>query len=57
MTSLANTVFDLRRIAAAATVPGDYRALVCLFLYGGNDGNNMVVPRGPEHASPPRAAA
>ncbi len=21
-----------------------YRALVCLFLYGGNDGNNMVVP-------------
>lgn len=24
---------------------GDYRALVCLFLYGGNDGFNMVVPR------------
>src|SRR5262245_40107528 len=48
MTSLANTVFDLRRIAAAATTPADYRALVCLFLYGGNDGNNMVVPRGPE---------
>jgi uncharacterized protein (DUF1501 family) len=22
----------------------DYRALVCLFLYGGNDGNNMIVP-------------
>src|ERR1019366_4927426 len=22
----------------------DYKALVCLFLYGGNDGNNMVVP-------------
>jgi uncharacterized protein (DUF1501 family) len=22
----------------------DYRALVCIFLYGGNDGNNMVVP-------------
>ena len=22
----------------------DYRALVCVFLYGGNDGNNMVVP-------------
>lgn len=23
----------------------DYKALVCLFLYGGNDGMNMVVPR------------
>ncbi|AEG91442.1 DUF1501 domain-containing protein [Ramlibacter tataouinensis] len=23
----------------------DYRALVCIFLYGGNDGMNMVVPR------------
>ncbi len=26
---------------AAAT---DYRALVCIFLFGGNDGNNMIVP-------------
>jgi uncharacterized protein (DUF1501 family) len=23
---------------------GDYRALVCIFLAGGNDGNNLVVP-------------
>ncbi|HUR36545.1 MAG TPA: DUF1501 domain-containing protein, partial [Terriglobales bacterium] len=22
----------------------DYKALVCIFLFGGNDGNNMVVP-------------
>ena len=22
----------------------DYKALVCIFLYGGNDGNNMLVP-------------
>ncbi len=22
----------------------DYRALVCIFLYGGTDGNNMIVP-------------
>ncbi|MFT4173605.1 MAG: DUF1501 domain-containing protein [Rhodocyclaceae bacterium] len=29
--------------AAAQTAP-DYRALVCLFLYGGNDHNNMVMP-------------
>jgi uncharacterized protein (DUF1501 family) len=45
MTSLASTVFDLRRVAAAACSPaGDYRALVCVFLYGGNDGNNVLVP-------------
>lgn len=43
MTALANTIFDLRRIAAAATV-GDYRTLVCVFLYGGNDANNVLVP-------------
>jgi len=43
MTALANTIFDLRRIAAAATV-GDYKTLVCVFLYGGNDANNIVVP-------------
>lgn len=29
---------------ATGLVGGDYRALVCLFLYGGNDGNNTVVP-------------
>ena len=23
---------------------GDYKALVCIFLNGGNDGNNTVVP-------------
>ena len=51
MTSLASTAFDLRRIAAAASGPGDFRALVCLFLYGGNDGNNTVVPRGADYAS------
>lgn len=30
--------------AASAQTAGDYRALVCLFLYGGNDHTNMVVP-------------
>ncbi|MEO8486901.1 MAG: DUF1501 domain-containing protein [Betaproteobacteria bacterium] len=29
---------------AAAQVPPDYRALVCVFLYGGADSNDMVVP-------------
>lgn len=30
--------------AAAATAPGDYKALVCVFLHGGNDYANTVVP-------------
>lgn len=30
--------------AAAAQSTPDYKALVCLFLLGGNDHNNMVVP-------------
>lgn len=29
---------------AAASAPADYRALVCIFLFGGNDSNNTVVP-------------
>src|SRR4051812_21127479 len=47
-TSLASTVWNLRAInaAAAQAMSGstEFRALVCLFLYGGNDANNMVVP-------------
>ncbi|WAC72266.1 DUF1501 domain-containing protein [Roseateles sp. SL47] len=30
--------------AAAATASGDYKALVCLFMYGGNDYGNTLVP-------------
>ncbi|MGO9832366.1 MAG: DUF1501 domain-containing protein [Myxococcaceae bacterium] len=29
---------------AFAQSADDYKALVCVFLFGGNDGNNMVVP-------------
>ncbi len=39
---LSAGLFGARRTALAAT--GDYRALVCVFLFGGNDGNNLVVP-------------
>jgi uncharacterized protein (DUF1501 family) len=37
----------LRRFAeipALAQAGSDYRALVCVFLYGGNDSNNTIVP-------------
>ncbi len=30
--------------AAAQSAPADYKALVCLFMYGGNDYGNTVVP-------------
>jgi uncharacterized protein (DUF1501 family) len=29
---------------ASASIASDYKALVCVFLNGGNDGNNMIVP-------------
>ncbi len=40
-----NTLFDLRRLTAMTVPTGsDFKALVCLFLYGGNDANNLIVP-------------
>lgn len=48
--------FNLATMALAATraapVVTDYKALVCVFLFGGNDGNNMVIPYGTaDHAT------
>ncbi|MCM5569771.1 DUF1501 domain-containing protein [Burkholderiaceae bacterium FT117] len=34
--------------AAAAQTSGDYRALVCLFMFGGNDSHNMVLATDPD---------
>lgn len=31
-------------VSALAQGTTDYKALVCIFLFGGNDGNNMLVP-------------
>ena len=49
-TALFNTLLNLRMAGTAAgqSIGGgnDYRALVCLFLSGGNDSFNMLVPRG-----------
>ena len=55
-TSLFSTLLNMRcssalaaptGIAPAKGLPGDdYKALVCLFLAGGNDSFNMLVPRG-----------
>ncbi len=53
-TGLLSALAQLRLIGALAEQPSlsattpsgqpDYRALVCLFLAGGNDANNLVVP-------------
>src|SRR5437763_1430723 len=30
--------------ATGAAIASDYKALVCLFLQGGNDANNLIIP-------------
>ncbi len=37
----------LKRWSLAQTAVSDYRALVCVFLFGGNDGHNTLVPLDP----------
>jgi uncharacterized protein (DUF1501 family) len=41
--SLAASMDKLGLASAAAQAPG-YKALVCVFLFGGNDSSNMVMP-------------
>ncbi len=53
-TGFLSSLASLRLIAAAASPDGsavsgnatasDYKALVCLFLQGGNDANNLIIP-------------
>lgn len=47
--AITSTLRDLRFInaAMAQSVPTDYKALVCIFLSGGNDSNNLIVPASP----------
>lgn len=44
----ATVLGGLNRIALAAgkvATVNDYKALVCIFMFGGNDGNNLLIPR------------
>jgi uncharacterized protein (DUF1501 family) len=55
-TGLLATATGLGRLglvtAHAQSNADDYKALVCVFLLGGNDGHNMVVPlNGPDYAA------
>lgn len=47
-TGLLSALAQLRLIGAVAadatSFSSDYKALVCLFLYGGNDSNNLLIP-------------
>ena len=36
--------FALIDALAQSTPPTNYKALVCVFLFGGNDANNVVIP-------------
>src|SRR5687768_1105167 len=46
--AVANTLFHLRGIGSALAAGGgtiaDYKGMVCLFLKGGNDSNNSIIP-------------
>jgi uncharacterized protein (DUF1501 family) len=63
-TGLLSALGSLRLMAAAASpangpqvppragaIAGDYKALVCLFLNGGNDANNLIVPTGSAYSA------
>lgn len=47
--SLLNSILSLRQVNAAAgdslAPDAPYKALVCIFLFGGNDSANMLLPR------------
>jgi uncharacterized protein (DUF1501 family) len=51
--ALTSAIRDLRfmNAAVAQSSINDYKALVCIFLAGGNDSNNLIIPTIPaEHA-------
>lgn len=47
LTVLGRTIRELRFLntaVAEGVQPSDYKALICVFLNGGNDSNNMIIP-------------
>src|SRR5205085_6934421 len=44
--AMTSAIRDLRFMNAAVAQTGisDYKALVCIFLAGGNDSNNLIIP-------------
>lgn len=58
VTGLVNALAHMRLLTsacAAGDAGSDYKAIVCLFLSGGNDAYNMLVPRGDPASDEARA--
>ena len=58
LTSVVNSLAFLRLTSAAMAQgqePLDYKALVCIFLAGGNDSGNLLIPLGSAADNPLRA--
>jgi uncharacterized protein (DUF1501 family) len=64
LTGMASTLQSLRATVAAASIPSggstpttsaavanDYKALVCIFLNGGNDASNLIIPNDSGYAA------
>lgn len=54
ITSLVNTLSQLQLVGSAAAQGAggdDYKALICLFLNGGCDSNNLLIPSGGSSAA------
>jgi len=47
---LVGGLSKLGLVSALAQGTSDYKALVCIFMFGGNDSNNMVVPMDSRYA-------
>ena len=48
--SLVGGLSKLGLVSALAQGTSDYKALVCIFMFGGNDSNNMLVPTDARYA-------
>ena len=48
--SIATASLGYFGVLDALAQAGDYKALVCVFLFGGNDSNNTIVPMGAKYA-------
>jgi uncharacterized protein (DUF1501 family) len=53
---LLNTLAQKTSFKDEGDLPNDYRALVCIFFFGGNDGNNTVIPNHNDASVSPYAA-
>lgn len=51
LSASAGLLAGLSRFQAEAATQSDYKALVCLFMFGGNDGHNVIVPTAPAQYS------